>query len=374
VPCACSDLTRVHRRLRHVKNSFLYVVSHLVDARLREQNSTMMLDELPTPLVLAPLAGGPSTPELTAAAAEAGAFGFLAAGYLSAATLRDRIEATRALTDRPFGVNVFVPGAPSGPDVVSAYADLLAREAERLGVALGNPRYDDDDWAAKLDLLAREPVAVVSFTFGCPQPHVVDALHRAGAEVWVTVTTPAEAAAAEAIGVDVFVAQGTEAGGHRATWDDGDPGIAGFGVLALLQLLRSRSRLPLVAAGGIATGSGIAAVLAAGARAAALGTAFLLCPEAGTSDVHRAALRGSAPTALTRAFTGRMARGITNRLMAQYGDRAPSAYPEVHYLTATLRQAGRERGVPDVVNLWAGHAYPLAQELPAAELVRKLTT
>jgi nitronate monooxygenase len=115
----------------------------------------------------------------------------------------------------------------------------------------------------------------------------------------------------------------------------------------------------------------VAAVLAAGARAAALGTAFLRCPEAGTSDVHRDALRGREPTALTRAFTGRTARGIRNRMMTEHPD-APPAYPEVHYVTAPLRQAGRASGDSDVVNLWAGQAYPLSIEIPAAQLVRRL--
>jgi nitronate monooxygenase len=332
----------------------------------------MILDGMTTPIVLAPLAGGPSTPKLTAVATEAGAFAFLAAGYLTPETLRERIAATRTLTGRPFGVNVFVPGRPAAPEALAAYADLLTVEAERLGVPLGEPRFDDDHWAAKLDLLTEDPVPVVSFVFGCPPAETVRTLHDAGSEVWVTVTTPHEAAAAEAAGADVLVAQGVEAGGHRSTWDDGDAAIAAYGVLSLLQLLHAQSDLPLVATGGIATGTGIAAVLAAGARAAALGTAFLRCPEAGTSAVHRAALTGTTPTALTRAYTGRTARGIRNRLLDDYTDRAPSAYPQVHNLTAPLRQAGRQQGVGDVVNLWAGQAYPLARELPAGEVIRRL--
>ena len=332
----------------------------------------MILDGVPTPIVLAPLAGGPSTPELTAAAGEAGAFAFLAAGYLTRETLRERIAATRTLTGRPFGVNVFVPGRPTASEAVAAYADLLAVEAERLGAPLGEPRFDDDHWQGKVGLLIEEAVPVVSFVFGCPPPETVHALHDAGSEVWITVTTPQEAARAEAAGADVLVAQGVEAGGHRATWDDGDAAIAGFGVLSLVQLLHARSELPVVATGGIASGAGIAAVLAVGARAAALGTAFLRCPEAGTSSVHRVALTGTTPTALTRAFTGRTARGIRNRLLDEYTDRAPSAYPEVHNLTAPLRQAGREQGVADVVNLWAGQTYSLARELPAGEVVREL--
>jgi nitronate monooxygenase len=332
----------------------------------------VILDEVTTPVVLAPMAGGPSTPELTAAAAEGGAFGFLAAGYLGAEALADRIAATRRMTGAPFGVNLFVPGRPGDASAVPAYADLLAGEAARLGVSLGEPRTDDDGWAAKLDLLRRDPVPVVSFTFGCPPRDVVSSLQAVGSEVWGTVTTPEEAAGAADVGCDVVVAQGVEAGGHRGSWDDDDPEAAGLGVLSLVQLVRARSSLPVVAAGGIMTGAGIAAVLAAGARAAALGTAFLRCPEAGTAAIHRRALTGTAPTALTRAFTGRTARAIRNRFVAEFGGRAPAAYPEVHFLTAPLRAAARDRHVADVVSLWAGQAYQLGLDLPAADLVRQL--
>jgi nitronate monooxygenase len=236
---------------------------------------------------------------------------------------------------------------------------------------LGSPRFDDDEWSAKLELLAGDPVPVVSFTFGCPPDDVISQLHGAGSEVWVTVASPDEAGRAEAAGCDVLIAQGLEAGGHRASWDDDDSG--GFGLLGLLQLLRALTDLPLVATGGIATGAAIAAVLALGAHAAAVGTAFLRCPEAGTSDVHRRALEENTDTALTRAFTGRTARGIRNRFLDEYGRHAPSAYPEVHHLTAPLRQAGRQRQDGDVVNLWAGQAYPLIRDRSAGEIVRDLT-
>jgi nitronate monooxygenase len=324
------------------------------------------------PVVLAPLAGGPSTPELTAAVADAGAFAFLAAGYLTSQALRERVRAVRSLTARQIGVNLFVPGRPANPASVATYSDVLRSEAEHLGISLGDPRFDDDEWDEKLELLVEEPVDVVSFTFGCPPSAVIQRLHDCGSEVWVTVTTPPEAVAAEAAGADVLVAQGSEAGGHRGTWSDDDPAIAGYGVLSLVQLVHHSCHAPVVATGGIATGEAISAVLAAGARAAALGTAFMLCPEAGTTPVLRDALTGSAPTALTRAFTGRLARGIRNRMLDTYSDIAPSAYPEVHNLTAPLRQTGRDTGDGDIVNLWAGQAYQLAQALPAAEVVEQL--
>ena len=211
---------------------------------------------------------------------------------------------------------------------------------------------------------------VVAFTFGCPDASVMRQLQAAGCAVWVTVTTPAEAVAAADAGADALIVQGVEAGGHRGSYDGEAPGD--IGLLALLQLVRAVTDRPLVATGGIATGRGVAAVLAGGAAAAQLGTAFMCTPEAGTSEAHREAFRGSARTELTRAFTGRTARGIENRFMREHEDEAPHAYPEVHNLTARLRAAARERGDADAFHLWAGQAYPLAEELPAGELVRKL--
>ena len=148
-----------------------------------ERGPLMILDHLDVPIVLAPLAGGPSTPQLAAAVSNAGGFGFLAAGYLDADELARRVTATRAMTDAPIGVNVFVPGTPAAPQIVAAYADRLADEARSAGVALGTPRFEDDDWAAKLDRLIAAPPEAVSFTFGCPPPDLVERLHDAGSEV-----------------------------------------------------------------------------------------------------------------------------------------------------------------------------------------------
>jgi nitronate monooxygenase len=334
----------------------------------------VVIDQLDVPIVLAPMAGGPTTPQLTAAVSNAGGLGFLAAGYLTASALREQIERTRALTSGPLGVNVFVPGAPSAPDVVSQYARTLAADASRAGIEFGEPRFDDDDWAAKLALLAAEPLPVTSFTFGCPDQAVVAGLQQAGSEVWLTVTTPAEAEQAAASGADVIVVQGSEAGSHRASFTSDAGQDGGFGLLSLLQLVRARAGVPLVAAGGISTGAGVAAVLAAGASAAQLGTAFLRCPEAGTSAIHRAAVAGRGETVTTRAFTGRLARAVRNRFVDEHSEAAPAAYPEVHYLTAPLRAAGRSAGNPDLVNLWAGQTHELSRELPAADLVAVLAT
>jgi nitronate monooxygenase len=317
------------------------------------------------------MGGGPSTPTLAAAVAEAGGLGFLAAGYKTTDALRADIAALRGLTARPFGVNLFAPPGPEAdPSELDRYAAELREEAERYGVQTGEARHDDDSYEEKLALAAEERVPTVSFTFGCPAEEEIERLHNAGVEAWVTVTTPGEAASAADAGVDALVVQGVEAGGHRATFDD--CGAGDVGLLALLQLVWEATELPLVATGGIATGRGVAAVLAAGASAAQVGTAFMLTPEAGTSSAHRRALAGDHPTALTRAFTGRTARGIENRFMREHGKSAPRGYPDVHHLTAPLRTAARERGDQEGFHLWAGQAYQLAQDVPAGELVHRL--
>jgi nitronate monooxygenase len=332
----------------------------------------MIVDQLQLPILLAPLAGGPTTPRLVAEASDAGAFGFLAAGYLTAQRLGEQLVELRSLTARTFGVNVFSPPPdPADPETYAAYVDEIRRWAAAHGLPVGEPRFHDDHFAEKIDLLTDDPVAVVSFTFGMPDADTVRRLHDAGSEVWVTVTSPGEASIAVGGGADVLVVQGIEAGGHRGCFED-DEAAPAFSMPTLLELLSGTGR-PLVAAGAIVSGEGIAAALAGGARAAQLGTAFLLCPEAGTSEPHRQALReGGVPTSLTRAFTGRTARGIQNQFMRDHDATAVAAYPEIHELTQPFRQAARVAGDGSVINLWAGKAYPLIRELPAAELVRLL--
>lgn len=316
------------------------------------------------------MAGGPSTPDLVAALAAAGGLGFLAAGYRTVEQVRADLAETAQLDVRLFGVNLFAtPHGGLTDDAVAAYARRLTAEAQRWGVRVGRPVNDDDGLTEKLSLLCEQPPPVVSFTFGLPTEAAVRALHAAGSEVWVTVTAPVEAEQAAALGVDALVVQGIEAGGHR-----GGPGndTDEYALLPLLRLVARRVSLPLVAAGGVMDGEGLAAVLAAGASAAQLGTALLRCPEAGTAAVHRAGLDGDRPTRLTRAFTGRRARAVNNTFVERYDEAAPAAYPQVHHLTAPLRAAARAAGDPEGVNLWAGQAYGLSRPLPVSELVDTL--
>ena len=331
----------------------------------------MILDELQHPIVLAPLAGGASTPELTAAVSEAGAFGFLAAGYLTGEALEARVEQVRGLTGAPFGVNLFVPGDPGAEAPgLEEYLETVAPEATRYGAGLGDARYDDDGYAEKLELVRGLRPAVASFTFGCPRPETLGELREAGVETWVTVTSPAEARAAAQAGADVLVLQGSEAGGHRGSFADTDE--EPLSTLVLIRLVAREVRLPLVATGGLTDGPAVAAALVAGAAAAQLGTAFLRADEAGTEPAYRDALATRAPTALTRAFSGRRARGIVNRFMREHSESAPSAYPQIHHATSPLRAAARKRGDPDGFNLWAGQAHPLTPSGPAAEIVKRI--
>jgi nitronate monooxygenase len=318
--------------------------------------------QLSEPIVQAPMAGGPSTPELAIAVSEAGGLGFLAAGYKPAESVREDIAAVRAGTRRPFGVNIFVPSRePADPGVVNRYAAELVPEAERLGVPLAEPRFDDDDWAGKLDLVCTEQVAVVSFAFGCPDAEVFERLHREGIAVWVTVTRVAEAAHAHEAGADALIVQGTEAGGHRGGFED-DEHAGGTGLVALLRLIRQSVPSPLIATGAVADGP------------AQIGTALMLAPEAGTTPAQRALLQEPIPTQLTRAFSGRLARGMVNRFQAAHSESAPVAYPEIHHLTSPLRASARRRGDAGGFNLWAGQAHELTQERPAAEVVRRLSS
>ncbi|MFC3453158.1 NAD(P)H-dependent flavin oxidoreductase [Amycolatopsis speibonae] len=336
-----------------------------------------MFEDLRFPVIAAPMAGGPTTPELVAAVTAAGGFGFLAGGYLSADALADRIAKTAELTGEPFGVNLFVPGGEAEADL-GGHSERWRAEAERYGVEPGEPRWDDDAYAAKLEIVLERKVPVVSFTFGTPSPEDVERLHANGSKVAVTVTSPAEADQAVAVGADALVVQGFEAGAHRGLFADeagAEGGGAQYGALSLLRLVSARTALPLVATGGLVHGADIAAVLAAGAVAAQLGTAFLRADEAGTQPAHRQALAdGGRTTAFTRAFSGRPARSLVNRAVADFSATAPSAYPQVNNLTKPIRAAAGKAGDPEVMSLYAGQTYELAGSGPAASIVERLQT
>jgi nitronate monooxygenase len=335
------------------------------------------LPGLDRPFVGAPMAGGPSTPALAAAVCAAGGLGQLAGAYLGVQALRDQVARTRELTSRPFGVNLFVPTdttADAGPQL-ERYASLLQPEAERQGLTLPAPDWQDTDhWQDKLAVLLSDPVAVVSFHFGCPPEPLVQQLHDVGTRVLVSATTPDEAVAAQGVGADAVCLQAATAGGHRgthtvaATPNDLD-------APALLAAVRPLVSVPLVVAGGLATSQQVRAVLDAGAAAVQVGTALLRTPEAGTRQAHREALvSGELPgTVVTRAFTGRPARVLRNGFVDRFGASAPAAFPVVGQLTAGLRARAASAGDVHGMALYAGTGHRDARSVPAGEVVRELS-
>ncbi len=331
------------------------------------------LRDLALPVVGAPMAGGPSTPALAAAVSEVGALGFLAAGYKTPETVAAEVAAVRAATTAPWGLNLFVVESyEPDPGALNAYRRSLQPEAERLSVDLGEARWDDDHWQAKVDLVLDVRPAVVSFTFGCPSAEVLAQLAARGVLSSVTVTSVTEARVAGSRGAASLVVQGSRAGGHRGIWDlEADPDTTPLA--DLVSAVAAAVEVPILAGGGIFDAGGVNAVIESGASAAQIGTAYLLAEEAGTNATHRAALEDPTlvDTALTRAYTGRWARGLANRFMADHAD-APAGYPHLHRLTSPLRKAAAAAGDVHVAQLWAGTGHAHARTARAADITRSL--
>ncbi|MDB5097402.1 MAG: nitronate monooxygenase [Cyanobacteria bacterium RYN_339] len=318
------------------------------------------------PIIQAPMAGGPSTPELAAAVSAAGGLGMLAAAYQTPEQVRAAIRRVRALTDAPFGVNLLLadPVAVDAADLFEAQHRLEPFRAE-LGLPTAEPG-PPEAFEEVVQVIQEERVPVVTYAFG------ILARDFPGAVVMGTATTVAEAVALEAAGVDFIVAQGAEAGGHRGTFL-GPFEAALTGTLGLVPQLVDAVRTPVIAAGGIMDGRGIAAALALGAVGAQLGTAFLLANEAGTSAPHRAAMSQvtDEATVVTSVFSGKPVRAIENRFVRAM-HRAPILpYPLQNALTRDIRKAATARGLTDLMGMWSGQAGRLAREGPAGELVAR---
>lgn len=367
-----------------------------------------LLSQLRSPILQAPMAGGPATPALAAAVHCTGAFGQLAGGNLSAAALAAQLDDTRELLSSPappdgalpveplpvaplpVGVNLFVPD----PDTAEAAALEGYRAALRpVGDALGAevpevPAWSDDDFPAKVELLVSRPVAVVSFTFGLPAAEVVRRLQEVGSAVVITVADRPGALRAAQLRPDGLVVQGQQAGGHRSVLDmrdDPDP----IDTADLLRTVRGAlegrrdgddgdggsASLPLIGAGGVGTAEDVAALCDAGAQAVQVGTQFLTASEAGTRAPHREAVLDPArrETVVTRAFSGRPARGLRNRFIDQMDRHAVTGYPQVNQLTAPLRAAAAAAGDAEHLSLWAGTRTDACREEPAADVVARLT-
>ncbi|WP_169558485.1 NAD(P)H-dependent flavin oxidoreductase [Nesterenkonia alba] len=332
---------------------------------------------LTRPLVLAPMAGGPSTPRLAAEVAEAGGLPFLAAGYLSPEKLGEDIVELESRISKPYGINLFVPdhqGQDCDRDAYESYRQQIATTLDIPESLLpAEPVWSDDYFEAKLGVALESSARFVSFTFGHPSAAVIERVHAAGKLAVLYATSRPGLNAVAASGADVIGIQGANAGGHRATVfgvddDSAEP------LVSLIEYALSISDKPVFAGGGIATSADVLEVLRAGATAVQVGTLFLDAEEAGTKETHRWALRNlkDRDTVVTRAFTGRPARAISNRFTDTLSDAAPALYPQLHYLTSGLRKKAAEGEDAESLNLWAGTGFPHASSKSAGRIVREL--
>jgi len=330
---------------------------------------------LRVPIIQAPMAGGPSSQELVAACAAAGALGCFGFAYTQPADMEKQAAWVRERTPAPILINLFTSPQPGEVKDQRAALDAVAHFYAELG--LGAPQPVQPPYAPDLEaqLAAVERIRPRAFTTHLADLPAARLRHfqSLGMLVGGAATTIAEAKHLESLGADFVIAQGGEAGGHRGTWMR-DPYDALTGTLALTRLIVRSVRIPVVAAGGIMDGAGIAAVLALGAQAAQLGTAFLPCPESGASQVHKDALLAAKEddTRITEKFSGKPARGLVNRFMREMADKPQLPFPAQNSVTGKLRVASAKAGKADCIALWSGQAAPLARKLPAAELIRTL--
>lgn len=335
----------------------------------------MPLFDLP-PIWMAPMAGEASSAALVAAVSAGGGFGQLGAAYLSPARIVEIAADIRARTERPFGINLFCPQPWLRDD--EALGDYIARLAPwhaELGLpAPARPERFEEDFEAQLEATIAARPAVISFVMGDPGVARVAALKAQGFTVVGTATQVSEGRMLQASGVDAVVAQGYEAGGHRGGFLGSNEGAL-IGTMALVPLLVDALDAPVIAAGGIADARGVAAAQALGARAVTVGTAFLLVDECPLSPAYRAALLAAADgdSTLTRAFSGRLARGVANRVTRELADVALPAFPQPNAASRPMRQAAAKAGNADFISLWAGQALPVNRAPgTAAQLVAAL--
>ncbi len=333
------------------------------------------------PVVQGPMAGGASTIELALAVCNAGALGSLAAAFLPPQSILDAAAALRRGTDKPFNLNLMVLDEPhpNDPQIAAQIAhavELLKPIRRELGLSeVSIPAKFCERFVDQLAAVRDAAPAFASFTFGIISANEVEALHAAGCAVIGTATNVAEARGWEDVGADIICASGFEAGGHRGTFI-GRQEDSLIGVFALLPQVVDAVKIPVIAAGGIMDGHGIAAVQELGVVAAQMGTAFLRCPESGAHPEWKRLLASPAATrtVLTRAFSGRLARGMMNDYIVRMQPHAQDlpAYPIMNALTGELRAAAGKANRPDFLSLWAGQGAAMSRALPAADLVKLL--
>ncbi|WP_104668827.1 NAD(P)H-dependent flavin oxidoreductase [Ensifer adhaerens] len=327
------------------------------------------------PLIVAPMAGGPSSPALVAASSSAGALGSIGAAYSSPAAIEEFAQNVRAHTDRPFAINLFIQHPQPEVDAATLERAISATAKYRAELGLPAPEFAapyEEDFDRQFEAVLRARPAVLSFVFGVLSAEHMRAARKAGMLIIGTATTPEEALALEDSGVDAITLQGYEAGGHRGIFDpsaeDGEIGLED-----LLARSLKKVKVPLIAAGAIMTASDIRSILARGASAVQMGTAFLATSEAGTSAPYRAALGGAERnTRTTRAFSGRFARGVENRFMNEVDAGAVMPFPAQNKFTRDIRAASTAKGSPDFLSLWSGTGSGDLWQGPASDLIARL--
>ncbi|MCC3374464.1 nitronate monooxygenase [Cohnella sp. REN36] len=329
------------------------------------------------PIFQAPMAGGPTTPELVAAVSNAGGLGNLGAGYLTPKQLRNTIHKIRKLTDRPFGVNLFVFEQPeeSEEETMKEMSDYLDFYRNELGIPQSPAlRKYSESFEEQVQVVLEESVPVFSFTFGIPSPDMIQSMKQRGTFVVGTATTVDEAIQLEASGADAIVAQGSEAGGHRGTFLK-NVSDSLIGLMALVPQMVDRVSVPVIASGGIMDGRGLVASLTLGASAVQMGTAFLACTESGAHPTYKQQILSANEdaTEITRAYSGKAARGIQTKFMRNmhaYPGKIPP-YPIQHVMTKDIRQASAMANNPEYMSLWAGQGLRLANDQSAATIIKQ---
>jgi nitronate monooxygenase len=330
------------------------------------------------PIIQAGMAGGPTTPELIASVSNAGGLGMLGAGYMTAEKIEDAIKKIRLLTDRPFGINLFVPETPEwNEEKIRKSNEMLRPIREKLN--LPDPgtiaRPDPGQFLNQMEVVLESDVPVCAFTFGIPEKKIVERLKNRGIAVIGTATTADEAILNEKAGMDMVVAQGSEAGGHRGSFAAGFE-MSMIGTMALVPQVADQVGIPVIAAGGIMDGRGVLAALVLGAQAVQMGTAFLACSESGAGRLYKEALLQSVETetTITSGFSGKPARGIQNafiRMTRAVEDQLPD-YPIQNALTRDIRQAAANRQDPEWQSMWSGQGIRLISEGSAADLIGQI--
>jgi nitronate monooxygenase len=341
------------------------------------RNSITAMLDIKYPIFQAPMAGGMTTPQLISEVSNCGGLGNLGAGYMSPDEIREDIKQIWKLTDRPFGVNLFVPDidVTANADDISSMGNVLERYSSELGME-GKPTLPEKDYIAlykkQLDVLMQERVPACSFTFGIPDSAIISELKKQGTMIIGTATNVNEAVEWEEAGADIIVVQGSEAGGHRGTFHREESGM--IGSMALIPQAADAVSCPVTAAGGIMDARGMAAAMILGAEGVQLGTAFLTCRESGAHRLYKRSLLNAKDdqTAVTKAFSGKPARGIRNRFMEEMKGRQALPYPLQNDMTAPIRKHAAKLERPEFMSLWAGQGVSLSEEVTVKELMIKL--